>query len=76
MNTERQFIPHASTYLNQERWEDELPVADTKPKLFLPRDDSKLWDFAKQHGLPDPGMRTYPQYRSFLQAEIEKRTNG
>lgn len=26
--TEKQFIPHASTWLNQERWEDELEGED------------------------------------------------
>jgi DNA replication protein DnaC len=29
---EQQFIPHASTWLNQRRWEDDPPVPQEKPK--------------------------------------------
>lgn len=31
-----QYIPHASTFLNQGRWEDELPEASESPTLDLP----------------------------------------
>lgn len=76
VNTERQFIPHASTYLNQERWEDEISQADRKPKLFLPRVDEQLARFAETHGLPAPNSgETYPQYRGRLMSAIEARAN-
>jgi len=31
--TEKQFIPHPGTYLNQERWEDEIDEKTEKTKL-------------------------------------------
>ena len=31
-----QFIPHPATWLNQERWNDELAVTETEPKTELP----------------------------------------
>ena len=43
-NTPKQFIPHASTYLNQERWEDEI----IEPKKeFNPLDD--IYNNLEQH---------------------------
>jgi|TARA_B110000881_G_C18557961_1_gene508067 hypothetical protein len=33
MGTERQFIPHPATWLNQERWEDELETEMPQKKL-------------------------------------------
>lgn len=31
---DKQFIPHASTYLNNERWEDEVIRKDSRPSLY------------------------------------------
>jgi hypothetical protein len=33
MGTERQFIPHPATWLNGERWEDELETEMPQKKL-------------------------------------------
>lgn len=34
--TESQFIPHATTWLNQQRWEDELePISETESKTGI-----------------------------------------
>jgi hypothetical protein len=43
--TASEFIPHCSTFLNQERWEDELPqgfrrVTGESPQTALKRDSS------------------------------------
>ncbi len=64
-HTERRFIPHPYTYLNQERWEDEVEqihVEDTMPK-----ENEKLVAWALENGKrgPRPG-ETYAQYRKAL----------
>lgn len=46
--TQRRFIPHASTWLNQRRWEDELQDLDA-PLTDLGQCD---WN---QHGTREPG---------------------
>jgi len=60
-----------TTYLNGERWNDQLNL---KPKklLALPVDDSKLWEFAKRHGLPNPARMTNFEYRVHLKNHIEQ----
>jgi hypothetical protein len=40
--TELEFIPHPATWLNQERWEDELVVEPKKEKI------SKEWMFSNE----------------------------
>jgi hypothetical protein len=40
--TELEFIPHASTWLNAERWEDELVIEPKKQK------ESKEWMFSNE----------------------------
>lgn len=75
------FIPDPTTYLNQERWTDELDTSrptggNGKPEWAkLPREDEKLWDFAKQHGFSNPGTLNYFDYRRKLQTEVEARMN-
>jgi len=39
----------------------------------VPRDNDKLWAWAKQHGYPDPGLDTHFQYRQRLKSCVEKR---
>ena len=83
-NTEKCFIPNPATYLNQARWLDE--IIEVKPKyLALPKEDGKLWDFAKEWNktkelegnyedkLPMPGQMSYWDYRKKLEAEIESK---
>lgn len=68
----RGFIPDPPTYLNGDRWEDEI----TKPKeggVSLPYSDNQLEGFAKKHGLSSPRIgETFDQYRSRLLTEIQK----
>ena len=59
--TELEFIPHPATWLNQERWEDELVIEPKKQK------ESKEWMFsnegieakAKELGVFSNGYDTY-----------------
>ena len=59
--TELEFIPHPATWLNQERWEDELVIEPKKQK------ESKEWMFsnegieakAKEIGVVSNGYDTY-----------------
>lgn len=75
------FIPDPTTYLNQERWNDELDTSkpaggNGKPDWAkIPMEDTKLWDWAKQHSYSNPGNLDYYQYRKKLQAEVEARLN-
>ncbi len=76
INTE--FVMQAATFFGPDEnfLEDyPLPTGRAQPPAWakLPFDDNKLWDHAKEHGLPGPGSMTYPQYRRYLQACIEKR---
>lgn len=59
--TALEFIPHAATWLNQERWEDELVIEPKKEKI------DKRWMFsndgivakAKELGILGNGYDTY-----------------
>lgn len=42
---------------------------------LIPREDEKLWPWAKQHGYSNPGSLDYFQYRRKLQQEVEIRLN-
>lgn len=39
----------------------------------IPKDDNRLWDWARLHGYSNPGQRTHAQYRALLRSEVEKR---
>lgn len=41
-NTETEFIPHAATWLNQGRWEDELDMQEKKPPALPWYSDEQL----------------------------------
>ena len=64
--TELEFIPHASSWLNQERWEDELVIEPKKKK------ESKEWMFsnegieakAKELGIIGNGYDTYASLKA------------
>ena len=64
--TELEFIPHPATWLNQERWEDELVIEPKKEK------QSKEWMFsnegieakAKELGIPSNGYDTYASLKA------------
>jgi len=64
--TELDFIPHPATWLNQERWEDELVIEPKKVK------ESKEWMFsnegieakAKELGIIGNGYDTYASLKA------------
>jgi len=64
-------IPHPTTYLNQQRWEDEILRQDAKIKL--PYENADLESFARQNSLslPKRGEQFY-EYRGRLKAELER----
>jgi hypothetical protein len=75
------FVPDPTTYLRGSRWEDELEKprinGSAKPAWAqVPRDDDKLWPWAKEHGYLNPGTMNYYQYRQALQAAVEERMGG
>ena len=66
--TDMEFIPHASSFLNQERFEDEidLTVKSERPKLPWYSSDSLTMEHGRKIGLnPHPG-ESMQQYRSRL----------
>lgn len=70
LETDKCFIPHFSTYLNQQRYNDEIVIIKKK-LLSLPADDNLLESFAREHGLQKPGRTaTYFEYRNQLKQEI------
>lgn len=64
--TELEFIPHPATWLNQERWEDELVIEPKKQKI------DKTWMMtnegieskAKELGLLGTGYDTYQSLKT------------
>lgn len=48
----------------------EKPIPD---ELTLPKDNELLWKWAKQNGLPDPGSKTYNQYRQYLEGCLRRK---
>ena len=70
--TELDFIPHASTWLNQERWEDELVIEPKKTK------ESKEWMFsnegieakAKELGIVGNGYDTYASLKAKCMSKL------
>jgi hypothetical protein len=74
--TEKPYIPNAATYLNQERWEDEI-IEQPKQKEeweVMPRDDDKLIPWARRWKFPEPREgENYYQYRQKLGQKIQER---
>ena len=61
------YIPHASTYLNGERWNDEMTPVVTKANT-LPRDNGKLQPWAIDHGYRCAWSgETFTEYRQALE---------
>ena len=74
--TEKAYIPNAATYLNQERWEDEIIEQPRQKEEWelMPREDDNLVVWAKKHGFPPPNdLDTYFQYRQKLTQKIKER---
>jgi len=70
--TELEFIPHASSWLNQERWEDELVIEPKKQK------ESKEWMFsnegiaakARELGIMGNGYDTYASLKAKCMSKL------
>jgi hypothetical protein len=70
--TELEFIPHASSWLNQERWEDELVIVPKKQK------ESKEWMFsnegiaakARELGIMGNGYDTYASLKAKCMSKL------
>lgn len=70
--TELEFIPHPATWLNQERWEDELVIEPKKQK------ESKEWMFsnegieakARELGIIGNGYDTYQTLKAKCMSKL------
>ena len=63
-----QFIPMASTYVNQERWHDEIEVAHAT--ATVPRDDNACVKFAAKRDIhPKPGESMW-DFRSRVESSM------
>ena len=74
--TEKAYIPNAATYLNQERWEDEIIEQPRQKEEWekMPREDENLVTWARKHGFPQPNdLDSYFQYRQKLGQKIKER---
>ena len=79
-DTDKEFIPHATTWLNQARYQDEIDLAPTvskKPQIPWYSNDELTLAKGRELGInPHPG-ETMGQYRSRLQASMHsKATNS
>jgi hypothetical protein len=77
--TEKEFICHAQTWLNQGRWEDEIDLAPTvakKPQIPWYSNDELTLAKGREIGInPHPG-ETMGQYRSRIQASMHRQTTN
>lgn len=74
--TEKAYIPNGATYINQERWEDEIIEQPRQKEEWeiIPFEDENLAMFAQKHGLANarPG-ESYYEFRHRLQRSIDER---
>jgi len=71
--TDWEFIPHASTWLNQERFEDELVIEqkeNKRPPLPWYASDELTLAKGRELGLNPYAGETFAQFRSRLSAKI------
>jgi hypothetical protein len=71
--TDWEFIPHASTWLNQERFEDELVIEqkeNKRPPLPWYASDELTLAKGKELGLNPYAGETFAQFRARLSAKI------
>jgi len=66
----RGFIPHPTTYINGDRWEDALQAESVEPpwQQVASIPDHKLADFCRRHNLPAEAPRGagYPEWRAHI----------
>ena len=64
-------IPYASTYVNQERWQDEIIApSETQKKVSIPKDDNECVRFGAQHGIHAKIGESMYNYRQRLTAAL------
>ena len=71
--TELDYIPHASTWLNQQRWEDELVIEEkknVKPPLPWYASDELTLAKGRELGLNPYAGESFAQFRARLSAKI------
>ena len=68
--TDWEFIPHASTWLNQERFEDELVVENKKPPLPWYASDELTLAKGRELGLNPYAGESFAQFRARLSSKI------
>jgi len=72
-NTDWEFIPHASTWLNQERFEDEIVIEqkeNKRPPLPWYASDELTLAKGRELGLNPYAGETFAQFRARLSAKI------
>jgi hypothetical protein len=78
-DTDKEFIPHASSWLNQARYQDEIDLAPTvvkKPQIPWYSNDEMTLAKGRELGInPNPG-ETMGQYRSRIQASMHSQANN
>lgn len=67
------FIPDPTTYLNQERWDDDIQLPDPKdaPRLKMPETDRGLLDLAKQMKVNTYGLSVFELQKALRQKHEE-----
>jgi hypothetical protein len=63
---EIQFVPHASTWLNQRRWEDELEPLPNESQPFYKNLDKQREDFIKKMKKADEEMASEEEIKKAL----------
>jgi hypothetical protein len=78
-DTDKEFIPHASSWLNQARYQDEIDLAPTvakKPQIPWYSNDELTLSKGRELGInPNPG-ETMGQYRSRIQASMHSQATN
>ena len=62
-------IPHPSTFLNGERWNDDITPVQ-KQSVTIPRNDDEATRWGNDHGLPAKKGESMWNYRQRLQASL------
>ncbi len=72
-NTEEVFIPHARTWLYQQRWEDEIEIKQsTEIKVAWWSSESAMLEKGKEYNIaPRPG-EDWQQFKGRLQSLIQR----
>lgn len=71
--TETEFIPHASTWLNQARWEDELDMQEKKPPSLPWYSDEQLtMKKAAEVGVTPLAGEGWPELRKRIADKIQQ----